>query len=168
MYLAMHVPMFGSMNVDSKPIECPTCPRGVSKGASDWQERNISTCDHSDAFTCNRCGTVVTVMWGLEEPDHLSTWQNSEHCPHRLCRIKYAELQAFYALPKAEIEAQPPLPRRVEKLEDEWAGPEFPITFLDRYLWFKVIPMKRWNWKQTQRLTRWRIKTNEWITRAKG
>jgi hypothetical protein len=94
MYLAFHMPMFGTPNVDSKPIECPTCPRTVSFGANDWQDKDISTCNPGDQFVCNRCGTVVTVMWGLEEPDHLSTWMNAERCPHRLCRIKFTELKA--------------------------------------------------------------------------
>lgn len=92
MYLAFHMPMFGTLNIDSKPVECPTCPRLVSLPVSDWQDKDISTCNPGDQFTCNRCGTVVTVMWGLDEPDHLSTWMNAEYCPHRICRLKYAEL----------------------------------------------------------------------------
>jgi hypothetical protein len=91
MYLAIHVPMFGTPNIDSKPIECPTCPRGIQFGVNDWEPQDITICNPGDKFTCTKCGTVVTINWGLVEPDHLSSWMNSEHCPHRLCRIKYEE-----------------------------------------------------------------------------
>jgi hypothetical protein len=92
MQLFIHVPMFATAHVDSQRIECPYCPRGKEFGTNDWQERDISTCNPFDEFICNRCGKSVFINWGLVEPDHLSTWMNSEHCPHRLCRLKYAEL----------------------------------------------------------------------------
>lgn len=93
MYLAMHLPMFGTAKIDSRPIECPKCPKGKERGVSNWVEVPIDDCFPGQQFTCAECGTVVTVNWGLEEPDHLSTWLSSEHCPHRLCKIKYAELR---------------------------------------------------------------------------
>lgn len=92
MYVSFHLPMFGTPHVDAKPMECPVCPRGESMGANDWKERDISTCNPGDKYECVRCGTVVEVMWGLDEPDHLSNWMNSEYCPHRLCKLKFTEL----------------------------------------------------------------------------
>jgi DNA-directed RNA polymerase subunit RPC12/RpoP len=92
MYLAIHVPMFGSPNIETKPIECPYCPRGKELGTNDWEEKDITTCNPGDEFVCKKCGKKVFINWGLEEPDHLSNWLNSEYCPHRLCRIKYKEL----------------------------------------------------------------------------
>lgn len=97
MYVAFHMPMFGSLSIDSKPLECPTCPRHKEHGANDWLDADITTCSAGDKFTCARCGTAVTVMWGLDEPDHLSNWLNGEYCPHRLCKIKYAALLAEMA-----------------------------------------------------------------------
>jgi hypothetical protein len=94
MYLAIHVPMFGSPNIEAKLIECPTCPRGVEHGANDWDDVDISQCSPGDCFKCSVCGTIVTANWGLVEPDHLSNWKNSEHCPHRLCRLLAEKLQA--------------------------------------------------------------------------
>jgi hypothetical protein len=94
MYLAIHVPMFGTAHIDSRPIECPTCPRGKEHGISDWEERDITRCNPGDELVCKRCGTKVYINWGLAEPDHFSTWLSSEHCPHRLCRLKYQQLLA--------------------------------------------------------------------------
>lgn len=87
MYLAFHYPFFGSATVDAHAINCLHC------GANDWQDRDITTCNPGDTFTCNRCGSTVYVNWGIDEPDHLSNWISSEHCPHRLCKLKYAELR---------------------------------------------------------------------------
>ncbi len=95
MHLEVHTPMFGSKNIEGKPTECPVCPRGLSLGANDWEDKDISVCNPGDTFKCNRCGTVVTVNWGLVEPDHLSTWKNSECCPHRLCQRKREDLHAI-------------------------------------------------------------------------
>jgi hypothetical protein len=94
MYLAIHTPLFGSVNIDSQTIECPNCPRGKERGVNDWQEKSIATCNSGDEFICNRCGSKIIINWGLEEPDHLSNWINSEHCPHRLCKIKAALARA--------------------------------------------------------------------------
>jgi hypothetical protein len=88
MFLAVHVPMFGSPNVDAIQIYCPRCP----KATNDWVDVPIETCSPGDRFACARCGHQVMMNWGLVEPDHLSIWLSSEHCLHRLCRIKYAEL----------------------------------------------------------------------------
>lgn len=97
MYLAIHVPMFGSTTVDSKPIECPHCPKKGEHGANDWVDAGVvpgvTPCNPGDKYTCARCGTVVTINWGLVEPDHLSTWLNSEYCPHRLCRRMVEQLR---------------------------------------------------------------------------
>ena len=93
MFLAIHVPMFGTPHIDSHRIDCPVCPRGAEHGVNDWQPESIESCSPGDQFTCARCGAVVTILWGLTEPDHLSNWMNSEHCPHRLCVLKYAELK---------------------------------------------------------------------------
>ena len=86
MHLSVHVPMFGSPNIESKPIVCPC-------RANNWAEIPIKECSPGQILVCLACGKSVTINWGLVEPDHLSNWINSEHCPHRLCRIKYAELQ---------------------------------------------------------------------------
>lgn len=99
MYLAFHYPFFGSATVDAHPLECPRCPRGVAHGTNDWKDADIAVCNPGDHFTCNRCGQDVIINWGLAEPDHLSTWLSSEHCPHRLCKIKYAELCAQMGWP---------------------------------------------------------------------
>lgn len=86
MFLAFHYPFFGSATVDAHVIVCPQC------GANDWRDREIATCNPGDELKCNQCGKMVFINWGLVEPDHLSTWLSSEHCPHRLCKLKYAEL----------------------------------------------------------------------------
>jgi transcription elongation factor Elf1 len=90
MFISVHVPMFGSANIDSKPINCPYCPPGTN----DWQQCSLEVCNPGDKLQCSRCGKEVTINWGLTEPDHLSAWLNSEHCPHHLCEIKYKELKA--------------------------------------------------------------------------
>lgn len=94
MYLAIHSPMFGTVHIDAQAIECPTCPRGTSLGASDWRDVDIATLSDGSSLTCNRCGSTVMINWPIEEPDHLSTWLNSEYCPHRLCKIKLEQLKA--------------------------------------------------------------------------
>lgn len=88
MFLAIHVPMFGSVNIESKPINCPYC----SSGMNDWKDAPISTCSPGDRFTCTKCERDAIINWGLCEPDHLSTYINSEYCSHPLCIAKYAEL----------------------------------------------------------------------------
>ena len=88
MHLSIHVPMFGSASVEAKPVECPVCQKGREHGVNDWVEANIETCEPGDTFTCARCGKSVIINWGLVEPDHLSNWKNSEHCPHRVCKLK--------------------------------------------------------------------------------
>ena len=110
MYLAIHTPLFGSATVDAMPIECPHCPRAKEHGMCDWRPAGIAgwllhrfawfqkyatrRCNPGDHWVCNRCGRRVTINWGLEEPDHLSGWKNSEYCPHRLCRTMKAKLHA--------------------------------------------------------------------------
>jgi DNA-directed RNA polymerase subunit RPC12/RpoP len=94
MYLIIHTPLFGASSVEAKPIECPTCPRGAEHGVNDWVEQSIATCDPGDRFTCARCGVQVIINWGLVEPDHLSTWKNSEHCSHRLCVLMAQRIKA--------------------------------------------------------------------------
>jgi hypothetical protein len=94
MFLAIHVPMFGTANIESKPIECPTCKRGISSGTNNWREVDVTACEPGMVLTCAECGGTARINWGLVEPDHLSTWINSEHCPHRLCREKYQQLKA--------------------------------------------------------------------------
>jgi DNA-directed RNA polymerase subunit RPC12/RpoP len=86
--------MFGSKNVESQPIECPKCPRGLQMGANDWEDAPVDECYPGQKFKCKRCGTEVTINWGLVEPDHLSTWVNSEYCPHRMCKVLYERLYA--------------------------------------------------------------------------
>jgi len=108
MYLAIHAPMFGTANVDSKPLECPRCPRGKQMGENNWRPAGlfgfvlrlkwyeawyIRDCYPGQRFICKKCGKPMFINWGLVEPDHLSTWVNSEHCPHRLCRLKYRQLK---------------------------------------------------------------------------
>lgn len=90
--LVAHYPMFGSATVDAHIIKCPTCPE-TSLGVSDWQDRDISQCNPGDEYVCNVCKTKVIINWGMVEPDHLSTWISSEHCQHRLCKIKYKEMK---------------------------------------------------------------------------
>jgi hypothetical protein len=85
MFLAIHSPMFGEPNVDAVAITCPGC------GRNEWNEQAIEECNPGDEFTCE-CGKKVTINWGLVEPDHLSSWLSSEHCPHRLCKVKYRQL----------------------------------------------------------------------------
>lgn len=92
MYLAIHSPMFGTANIDSHQIECPFCPRGKEQGINEWEDIDITSCNPGDKLVCKRCGKAVYINWGLAEPDHLSTWLNSEYCPHHLCKLKYAEL----------------------------------------------------------------------------
>lgn len=89
MYLAFHYPFFGSSTVDAHQIHCPNCPPGNNA----WVERDISTCDPGDIFTCAQCGKEIIINWGLYEPDHLSNWLSSEHCPHSYCKLKYAQLK---------------------------------------------------------------------------
>ena len=88
MILYIHVPMFGSPNIEAKPLVCSACGR-----KDDWvyDGPDVKTLDPGEVFICG-CGTRHIVNWGLEEPDHLSTWINAEYCPHRLCRIKWKEL----------------------------------------------------------------------------
>lgn len=88
MYLAMHLPYFGASTVESTAIVCPTC------GRNDWQDIDLSYCNPGDKLACNQCSHCSFVTWGLVEPDHWSTWLSSEHCPHRLCQLKYRELRA--------------------------------------------------------------------------
>jgi len=85
--LFIHVPMFGSVNVDSKPIVCAHC----KKNDWIWQKASVVNSDGNERILC-MCGQPSWINWPLLEPDHISTWLNSEYCPHRLCRIKYAEL----------------------------------------------------------------------------
>lgn len=86
MHLAIHTPMFGTANVESRVINCPSC--GPSVDGADWEDAPIDDCYPGQQFKCKKCGNVVFVNWGLVEPDHLSTWISFEHCPHRLCRLK--------------------------------------------------------------------------------
>ena len=92
MMLYMHMPMFGTPHIDSKPIECPHCPRGKESGENNWVDIDLTECDPGDQLTCKKCGNTVYINWGLVEPDHLSSWLNSEYCPHRICKLKFAEL----------------------------------------------------------------------------
>ena len=87
MFVAFHYPFFGSSTVDAQQMQCPDC------GANNWIERDITQCNPGDEYTCAECHKSVFINWGLVEPDHLSGWINSEHCPHRLCKIKYAQLR---------------------------------------------------------------------------
>lgn len=87
MFVAFHYPFFGSATVDAHQLVCPRC------NSNDWKDRDISSCNPGDEFQCARCGKIVWINWGLEEPDHTSTWLSSEHCPHWLCQSKYAELR---------------------------------------------------------------------------
>ena len=87
MYLAVHTPLFGSKSVESQPIECPKCQRGKVMGQNDWEDAPIDECSPRQKFKCKHCGTEVKINLGLIEPDHLSTWVNSEYCPHRFCRL---------------------------------------------------------------------------------
>ena len=84
--MMFHTPFFGSATVDAQTMTCPQC------GGNDWKERDISTCNPGDVYECAKCDKRIFINWGLEEPDHLSTWINSEHCPHRLCKMKYEDL----------------------------------------------------------------------------
>jgi len=93
MYLAIHSPMFGTAHIDAKAIECPRFPRGVSLGENNWEQEDIATLNAGSHLTCQRCGNSVEILWPIEEPDHVSTWLNSEFCPHRLCKLKLAQLQ---------------------------------------------------------------------------
>lgn len=79
--------MFGTVNVDSHAVECPKC-QGI---VNDWEEFDITTADKGTKFTCNKCKTQVEIFWGIDEPDHVSTWHYPEKCPHRLCQLKYQE-----------------------------------------------------------------------------
>jgi DNA-directed RNA polymerase subunit RPC12/RpoP len=85
-YVAFHYPFFGSSTVDGYQLLCPDC------GANDWEQREIAVCNPGDEFKCQRCGKKVWINWGLVEPDHLSSWLNSEYCQHRVCRLKFSEL----------------------------------------------------------------------------
>lgn len=87
MYVAIHVPFFGSSTVDAIQIRCPQC------NANNWIERDISTCNPGDEYICSDCSKKIWINWGLVEPDHLSTWLSSEHCPHNLCILKYKQLK---------------------------------------------------------------------------
>ena len=91
MKLYIHVPMFGTPHIDSKPIECSYCPRGKEMGQNDWADVGITVCNPGMQLTCLKCGHIVIINWGLVEPDHLSTWLNGEYCPHRLCKLKAIE-----------------------------------------------------------------------------
>ena len=86
MFVAFHYPFFGSPTVDAHQIKCEC-------GANNWKEKDITTCDPGDEFECAECGKKIWINWGLVEPDHLSGWISSEHCPHRLCRLKYQQLR---------------------------------------------------------------------------
>lgn len=95
MFLAFHYPFFGSSTVDAHTVSCPSC------GANDWQDKDVTVCNPGDKFICNRCNQEMMINWGLVEPDHLSNWWSSEHCPHRLCKIKYQELRIQMGWDKA-------------------------------------------------------------------
>jgi hypothetical protein len=86
--LFIHVPMFGSVNVDSKPIVCARC--GQNKWL--WDKGPAVNSDGNEEIACADCGQTNLIFWPVLEPDHISTWLNSEYCPHSLCRIKYAAL----------------------------------------------------------------------------
>lgn len=89
MALFIHVPMFGSVNVDSKIVTCPHC----GNNSWDWPaDLPISGCEAMKEIRCAICHKSAYLLWGLDEPDHLSTWWNAEYCPHRLCQIMYGEL----------------------------------------------------------------------------
>lgn len=103
MYLAIHTPLFGYKQVESNAVYCPVCPRGVSLGVSDWIDQPIETCNPGDKFTCARCGHSIFINWGLEEPDHLSHWLNSEMCPHRLCQLKKEKFYQETGLTKEDV-----------------------------------------------------------------
>lgn len=85
--LFIHVPFFGSATVDSKPILCARC--GKNKWV--WEKGDVANSDGNEGIVCE-CGHASWINWPVLEPDHISTWLNSEYCPHRLCRIKYQEL----------------------------------------------------------------------------
>jgi hypothetical protein len=65
MKLYIHVPMFGTVHVDSKPLECPFCPRGKEMGENNWAEQDIAECNPGDKITCMKCGRTVIINWGL-------------------------------------------------------------------------------------------------------
>ena len=86
MKLAIHTPLFGCPTVESHALQCPKCPATVT--GAEWFDAPIDDCFPGQEFRCETCGTTAYVNWGLVEPDHLSTWLNPEHCPHRLCHLK--------------------------------------------------------------------------------
>jgi hypothetical protein len=88
MILAIHVPMFGTAHTDARSLIC-AC------GANDWDWRGdpVAQLVPGQPLTCLRCGKISKVMWGTEEPDHVSTWINGEYCPHYLCKSLAAKLR---------------------------------------------------------------------------
>ena len=88
MILSIHVPMFGTQHTDAVALVCKC-------GANDWDWTGgaVDTLNPNQKLRCLRCGNESTVLWGLEEPDHVSTWLNGEYCPHRLCKLLAEQLR---------------------------------------------------------------------------
>lgn len=51
---------------------------------------DMANCYPGQKLECVNCGKVITMNWGLDEPDHLSNWINPACCPHRICQHIYS------------------------------------------------------------------------------
>ena len=84
--------------------------------------------------TCKPCGKVIYINWGLEEPNHLSTWLSSEQCPHRLCVIKYAQLRQSMGWNDGGIALKRigrPFPKRKISVSSPSAAPNWAGSVVD-------------------------------------
>lgn len=88
MILSIHVPMFGTEHTEARALVCKC-------GTNDWEWNAgvIGPLAMGQKLKCLACGNISVATWGLDEPDHISTWLNGEYCPHRLCALRYEKLR---------------------------------------------------------------------------